>query len=178
MSRLSHSFSKYNAVLRALGERVVGLSGGDDEPSPRRRSSVGASGPQQDYMLRQRSCSSVSSRLQKNFEKLCGGKNRYVTTIHLINSAVLKLARLSALSTRVYRGIRGNCFKSGDGSASGGLIGCGGVEYGFMSTTLEAEVARRFAGVGDASERGVVFSISQGLFDRGADLSWLSQYVT
>ena len=53
----------------------------------------------------------------------------------------------------------------------------GGVEPGFMSTTLNKEVAFQYAnGDGNHSTRGIVFEISQGLVDRGASITWLSQY--
>ena len=49
----------------------------------------------------------------------------------------------------------------------------GGVEFAFMSTTTKREVALDYASRGKA---GVIFEIMQGMVDRGADLSWLSQY--
>ena len=42
-----------------------------------------------------------------------------------------------------------------------------------MSTTLDREVAMSYA---SGSGVGVVLSIRQGMVNRGADLSWLSQY--
>ena len=50
---------------------------------------------------------------------------------------------------------------------------CGGVEQGFLSATTSGEVAMEYA---RRSKAGMVFEIRQGLVDRGADLSWLSQY--
>ena len=47
----------------------------------------------------------------------------------------------------------------------------GGVEFGFMSTTLNGEVAREYA----SGENGLLFEIQLGMVDKGADLSWLSQ---
>ena len=49
---------------------------------------------------------------------------------------------------------------------------CGGVEQGFLSATTQREVAMAYA---SRSKAGVLFEIQQGLVDRGADLSWLSQ---
>ena len=49
----------------------------------------------------------------------------------------------------------------------------GGVEYGFMSATVDGKVAKEYAGKGGS---GVLYEIQQGMGARGADLSWLSQY--
>ena len=48
----------------------------------------------------------------------------------------------------------------------------GGVEFGFSSTTTQREQAIHYAD-GAAS---TIFEMQMGLVDRGADLSWLSQY--
>ena len=49
---------------------------------------------------------------------------------------------------------------------------CGGVEYGFSSTTTDREVALCYA-EGKAS---TVIRAKMGMIDRGADIGWLSQY--
>ena len=49
----------------------------------------------------------------------------------------------------------------------------GGIDGAFMSTTMDKEVALQYAASGG---RGIVFEIQQGMIDRGADISWLSQY--
>ena len=51
----------------------------------------------------------------------------------------------------------------------------GGVEPAFMSTTLERSVAMGYA-AGDGTRTGVVLEARQGMVNRGAELSWLSQY--
>ena len=43
-----------------------------------------------------------------------------------------------------------------------------------MSTTRDRAVAMGYAEGGAAA--GIVFEIQQGMVDRGADISWLSQY--
>ena len=107
---------------------------------------------------------------QTCFEKLCLG-NRYVTTLHVIASALSKLALLGACET-VYRGMSGGelpeSFRRADASHFKG-----GVEFGFMSTTLNRDVAIEYASAG---EGGIVFEIAMGFADKGAELSWLSQY--
>ena len=51
----------------------------------------------------------------------------------------------------------------------------GGVEPAFMSTTLDQAVAMGYAS-GDGSRAGIVIEVQQGMVNRGADISWLSQY--
>ena len=48
----------------------------------------------------------------------------------------------------------------------------GGVEFGFLSTTAERAQAVHYA-QGQAS---LIFESLMGMIDRGADISWLSQY--
>lgn len=102
------------------------------------------------------------------FETLCKG-NRYPTTIHLINSAIIKLSSLTK-ATKVYRGMGGRalpaCFKLKDE-----FDVQGGVDLAFLSCTTDQEVAFSYG-----SKGGVIFEVQQGMVDRGANLSWLSQY--
>ena len=51
----------------------------------------------------------------------------------------------------------------------------GGVESAFMSTTLDRSVAMGYAS-GDKNRMGIVIEARQGQVDRGANMSWLSQY--
>ena len=51
---------------------------------------------------------------------------------------------------------------------------CGGIENGFMSTTLDRTVALGYAA--SSSKAGVMFEIQMGMVDRGADCSPFSQY--
>ena len=96
---------------------------------------------------------------------------RYATTIHVLNSAVVKLSKLTQV-TKVYRGI-----------ATGALPDCffrtsalgvrGGVENSFMSTSTKRSVALTYASGGGG---GILLEIEQGMCSRGACLNWLSQY--
>jgi len=52
---------------------------------------------------------------------------------------------------------------------------CGGIEFGFLSTTTDLEVAKTYA-QGSGGRAATVFEIKMGMVDRGADLSCLSQY--
>jgi hypothetical protein len=49
--------------------------------------------------------------------------------------------------------------------------------FSFLSTTLDRDVALNYAaGAAGEGKPGVLFEIQQGLVDRGASLTWLSQY--
>ena len=93
--------------------------------------------------------------------------NTYNTTIHVINSAIVKASKLTAACT-LYRGY------SGVTLAQELLeVGSGGVDGAFQSWTKSKEAAFQYASSGGA---GMVYEFSQGIIDRGADFEWLSQY--
>lgn len=97
--------------------------------------------------------------------------NKYTTSLHAINSAIVKLGKLTK-ATKVYRGVGGMALPEAFWVPNEAGVR-GGIENAFMSTTLNKEVA-----VGYASGRGMglVFEVQQGMVDRGADIGWLSQY--
>ena len=98
--------------------------------------------------------------------------NKYTTTLHSINSSIVKLGKLT-LANKVYRGIAG--MKLPDQFWTPNEFGVrGGVEQAFMSTTTEMSVAMGYASGGRGA--GIVIEVQQGMVDRGADISWLSQY--
>ncbi|EOD32716.1 hypothetical protein EMIHUDRAFT_230507 [Emiliania huxleyi CCMP1516] len=96
--------------------------------------------------------------------------NQYSTTIHAINSIIVKLSPLTRI-TPLYRGWAGatlpEAFFKPDAFGFRG-----GVEYGFSSTTTDRAQAVHYA-EGKAS---TVLELVMGMIDRGADVSWLSQY--
>ena len=100
--------------------------------------------------------------------------NRYATTIHTLVSAVVKTSMVTDIpvSRKVYRGLSGMLLDDrwmvGDGRSKGG------VEYGFLSTTLNESVAMEYSGA--RKDRGVVFEMEVGAIDCGADLKSISQY--
>ena len=101
--------------------------------------------------------------LKLQFERDCKG-NLYATTIHGINSAVIKLSKLQ-VACPVYRGstravLPAQFWQKDDFGLSGG------VEFGFTSTTVERAQALHYA-QGQAS---LVFESQMGLIDRGADI--------
>jgi hypothetical protein len=101
-------------------------------------------------------------------------EGRFTTTLHVLNSAVLKLSRLQPALT-VYRGISRMklpkvFIEKNDRNIRGG------VEYGFMSTTSDKEVALTFAKSADMNSASTLVVAEMGMVDRGATLDWLSQY--
>ncbi|KOO24567.1 pbs lyase heat-like repeat protein [Chrysochromulina tobinii] len=108
---------------------------------------------------------------KQTYAKLCRG-NKYTTTLHVINSAVIKLSKLT-MATYVYRGVSGGRLPKHFRIANEYGVR-GGIDPAFMSTTLDRAVALTYAA--SSNGPGVVFSMRQGMVDRGADIGWLSQY--
>ena len=106
-------------------------------------------------------------------EEVTRSLNRYTTTLHCINSAIIKLGKLTE-ATKVYRGVAGMALPKQFWEPNQFGVK-GGVEPAFMSTTLNQEVAMGYA-AGSGSRMGIVLEAQQGMVDRGADISWLSQY--
>eukprot|EP00966_Prymnesium_polylepis_P130648 3022120-Prymnesium_polylepis.2 len=120
-----------------------------------------------------RGLGSLSGRLRRAYSNLCNG-NKYVTTLHVINNAVLKLGRLQRATT-VYRGISGGVLPEQFWTKDEFLVR-GGIEMGFLSTTHDLAVAKAYASTGKNGAQCTMLEIEQGLVDRGAELDWLSQY--
>ena len=112
------------------------------------------------------------------YEAFAAGRNLFATTIHVLVSAVQKIACVMKLpeGLTLYRGLGGtmrlpDCFYRADAS------GCRGfAEWGFMSTTSRREVAVLYSGVGEGKPLPTVFEIRAGAVDRGACIRDLSQY--
>ena len=106
------------------------------------------------------------------FEGAARRVNKYTTTLHALNSAIVKLSKLTKAST-VYRGIHDMVLP--DQFWTPNKYGVrGGIESAFMSTTLKREEAIKYAASGRSAP--LIFEIQQGMIDRGADISFLSQY--
>ena len=108
-----------------------------------------------------------------SFDEALRSLNKYTTTLHAINSAIIKLGKLTK-ANKVYRGISGMALPDEFWKPNEFDVR-GGIESAFMSTTLEREVAMGYA-AGDGSQMGIVLEMQQGMVNRGADISWLSQY--
>jgi hypothetical protein len=106
------------------------------------------------------------------FEAVVQRINKYTTTLHAINSAIIKLSKLTKAST-VYRGVHDMVLP--DQFWTPNKYGVrGGIDSAFMSTTLKREEANKYARSGRTAP--LIFEIQQGMIDRGADISFLSQY--
>jgi NLR family CARD domain-containing protein 3 len=115
-----------------------------------------------------RACSGVAF-LKQRWTALCRG-NQYTTSIHAINSCVIKLSKLT-VACRIWRGFTGARLPPSFWQKNTyGVMG--GVEFGFSSTTVDRAQAIRYA----AGRASTVFEMQMGMVDRGADVGWLSQY--
>ena len=90
-----------------------------------------------------------------NEEYNCG--NTYATTIHAINSCVIKLSKLTQ-AAKVWRGFKGATLPR-EFFVPSKLGVCGGIEYGFSSTTSDKEQAMVYAS-GAAS---TIFEMQMGM---------------
>ena len=97
---------------------------------------------------------------------------RYTTTLHVINSAIIKLSKLTS-ATKLYRGVSGALLPRPFWTPNQYNVR-GGVEVAFMSCTEDKEVALKYAA--SKKKAAIVFEVKQGMVDRGADVAWLSQY--
>lgn len=108
--------------------------------------------------------------MRSDYERLCCG-NKYETTLQVLNSAIIKLSKLT-VPTTLYRGLSRGVLPDEFWKPNEFGV-CGGIELGFMSATTDREVAAHYA---TGAGYGLVLELEQGMVDRGADLSWLSQY--
>jgi hypothetical protein len=95
---------------------------------------------------------------------------RYVTTIHVVNGAVVKLSKITVSSNLVYRGITQATLPESF-TAPNTFGKCGGCEPGFLACTTDKMTAHQYAG-----EEGLLFQIHLTTVDRGADISFISQF--
>ena len=107
------------------------------------------------------------------YEKALRRINKYPTTLHAINSAIVKLSKLTKPST-VYRGIYDHVLPDQFWTPNKDGVN-GGIDGAFQSASLEREQAIKYATSG--SKASLLFEIQQGMIDRGADFSFLSQYT-
>jgi hypothetical protein len=99
---------------------------------------------------------------------------KFTTTLHSINHAVIKLARLSLAKT-VYRGLAE--MKLPEMFLKPDIDGVrAGVEFAFMSTTADKNVAVSYSKGNDDSAPSTVFTATMSATSRGAYLGWISQY--
>ena len=101
----------------------------------------------------------------------CHG-NQYITTIHALNSFIVKASKISK-ANKLYRGVVAGVLPEWFWTTTVGVYGL--VEASFMSATLDKQWALDVAAQGKAS---IIFEVNQGMTptSRGADLSWLAQW--
>ncbi|CAK0805337.1 unnamed protein product [Prorocentrum cordatum] len=176
-AEILRGLAKKNEELRKLGEKPLLLAEAValclySGPLFEKYNAVCRGGPLQ--------CEPEPSKMRDRFQSLCGGPpgsskevavNRYATTIHVLVSALVKASKTSKACT-VMRGTTGGrlpkqFWEKDDAGVKGGI------EYGFMSTTTDREVAMQYA---SGQSAGTVLEIQTGMIDRGAELSWISQY--
>jgi len=110
------------------------------------------------------------------------GNNLFPTTIFVLVSAVNKLSRCMNIppGTLLYRGLGGTLeFPDRFTCADPDCVtpnALGFLEYGFMSTTADKNVAVQYSGVKEGKPRAGIFQISPNSVDRGADIVEFSQY--
>ena len=110
-------------------------------------------------------------------EQLLKG-NTYATSLHLINSAILKLSRLGTLQP-IYRAAgRDSMSKLSEADHLGE---CGTLEFAFLHTSADRfALVEYMKGVGAVHDRpgqhSMIFEIVQDAEHRGANLSAISQY--
>ena len=95
--------------------------------------------------------------------------NKYTTTLHCVNSFIIKMSKLCK-AVKVYRGVSGGMLPEACRTPNEYGVK-GGIEGGFMSTTTDGETALFYAkGGADKSKRGgpaILFESQMGMVDRG-----------
>ena len=100
--------------------------------------------------------------------------NGYATSIHAVNSCVIKLSKLTKAG-KVWRGIKDATLPK-EFWVPNEMGVRGGIEYAFSSTTVDREQAMMYAQGANPGDASTIFEMQMGMVDRGADLTWLSQY--
>jgi hypothetical protein len=111
----------------------------------------------------------------RDFEQ---GGNKFSTTIFVLQSAIIKIARVMRLppGLELFRGLGGLAelpysFYEADEHGC-----CGFLEYGFLSTTSHREIAVEYSGAGDGKPLPMVIQTRVSSVDRGACIKDFSQY--
>ena len=100
--------------------------------------------------------------------RLSHASPEYTTTIHTINSVVIKLSKLT-IATPVYRGVAGMRLpRSMHERDRFGIAG--GCDFGFVSTTRNRETAEQYAKVTMINVASTIIVAMMGVVDRGADV--------
>ena len=112
------------------------------------------------------------------FQRFQKGGNLFATTIHVLQSATMKISRVMRLPSglELYRGL-GGLTELPDSFYEADEHGCRGyMEYGFLSTTSHRESAVEYSGVGEGKPLPMVIQTRASSVNRGACIKDLSQY--
>jgi hypothetical protein len=137
---------RYNALLRGLHSEIASLKAAMVELCC---SKIDA----QEYASGALQFTDVRERL-----------NLYTTTLHSINSSIVKLSKLTR-ATKVYRGIKGRVLPNEFWHVNEHGVR-GGIEVAFMSTTTDRQVAMSYA-ANSSGEGSLILEIHQGMINRG-----------
>jgi ankyrin repeat protein len=116
------------------------------------------------------------------YQVLKDGDNLFPTTIFVLVSAINKLSRCMNIppGTLLYRGLGGTLeFPDRFTRADPKCVtpnALGFLEYGFMSTSANKNVAVGYSGVKEGKPKAIILQIHPNAIDRGADISEFSQY--
>jgi hypothetical protein len=115
---------------------------------------------------------------KERYGELEKGGNIYTTTIYVLMSSVMKIAREVRLPSglTLFRGLGGDrtfppFFYTTDAKGRKGVL-----EWGFMSTTASKEIAIKYSGIVEGKPFPTIFEIAPGSVDRGAIITAFSQY--
>jgi hypothetical protein len=98
----------------------------------------------------------------------------FQTTLHIINSAIIKLSR-TQIAHKVYRGVSGGVLPQEFWTHNKHNVR-GGIDMAFMSTTLDRDVAKNIFAAAVDGKCSMLFEVQMGMIDRGAPVKWCSQY--
>jgi ankyrin repeat protein len=130
------------------------------------------------YWLQYQVYNSILRQWPKDFyEVLKSHDNLFTTTIHVLVSAVQKIARVMKLpeGLLLYRGL--GCTELPGHFWKAAATGCRGfAEWGFMSTTSDKSIAIQYSGVKEGKPLAMLFEIQVSSVDRGACIQEFSQY--
>jgi hypothetical protein len=106
------------------------------------------------------------------------GSNLFSTTLHVLASAVAKLARSVRLSegSQLYRGLGGTLELPDSFFRADALGRSGFCEWSFMSTTADKKVAVQYSGAAENKPAPTVLVMTTGAVDRGACVRDYSQH--
>ena len=115
---------------------------------------------------------------EQEFLQFEQGGNLFPTTIFVLESVIIKIARSMRLppGLELFRGLGGlaelpDSFNEPDEHGRRGYL-----EYGFLSTTSHRETAVEYSGAGEGRPLPMVIQTRASSIDRGACIKDLSQY--